>query len=331
MSYGTMVCCGVSCCCTVMIILVGFFLAVILYNELHFYKVSFDYGYNEDTMEDLDMDEVEERLPFLKEQWQKNYWIKNWDDSRIDEVTSYVNSTYEEEDTIWSTGFSCTGRLDSVFYQVPEANFTDWNTLLSTKDEFDEMKDVFEDYCRHISKDETYQEVFGQKWWKDENETISEHNTDILEDEDYTPEDDDEDILIKNLPWYMPKQNFDKRQARRNKTSEVFKCCRMRVYYPETDKALDDRLPLVASMTVHIESDLERYLVDRTNETLKLFGLRQNSDDYMTVQDESIVLPPSEFWWYADHENFGPNNLKSMYDYDPADDQPDEQMWNKGY
>jgi hypothetical protein len=52
-----------------MIILVGFFLAVILYNELHFYKVSFDYGYNEDTMEDLDMDEVEERLPFLKEQW----------------------------------------------------------------------------------------------------------------------------------------------------------------------------------------------------------------------------------------------------------------------
>jgi len=51
----------------------------------------------------------------------------------------------------------------------------------------------------------------------------------------------------------------------------------------------------------------------------------------VTVQDESIVLPPSEFWWYEDHEDYGPNKLKSIYDYDPADDQPDEQMWNKGY
>ena len=45
----------------------------------------------------------------------------------------------------------------------------------------------------------------------------------------------------------------------------------MRVFYPE-DGNLDDRKPLVASMTVHIESDVERYMVDRTKETLTLFG-----------------------------------------------------------
>ena len=194
-----------------MIIALTILLAFLLYNQLHFYKVNLDYGYNEDTWEDLDMDEPDERLPWLKEQWQKNYWIKDFDSSRVDELTSFVNRTYEETDEIWSTGFSCTGKLDSVFYQVPASNYSDWTTLLSTKDEFDEMKDLFEDYCRHISKDKEYKEVFGQKWWKDENDTIHEHNTDILEDEDYSPEDDDEDILIKNLPWYMPPQKFDKR------------------------------------------------------------------------------------------------------------------------
>jgi len=52
-----------------MIAIVVAFLIIVLYNQLHFYKVSFDYGYNEDTMEDLDMDEPDERLPFFKEQW----------------------------------------------------------------------------------------------------------------------------------------------------------------------------------------------------------------------------------------------------------------------
>ena len=34
---------------------------------------------------------------------------------------------------------------------------------------------------------------------------------------------------------------------------------------------------------------------------------------------------------WEDHDDYGPDQLKSLYDYEPADDQPDEQMWNKGY
>jgi len=98
----------------------------------------------------------------------------------------------------------------------------------------------------------------------------------------------------------------------------------MRVYYPE-DGNLDDRKPLVASMTVHMESDVERYLIDNSPETLELFGKpKTGAGSYVVVQDESLILPPAEFWMWEDHDDYGPNKLKSLYDYDPADDQPDE-------
>jgi len=160
-----------------------------------------EYNYNDDL--DIDMDDVDERLPFLKEQWNKNFWIKGLADSRIDVLTSYTNRTWEEDNTIWSTGFSCTGPIDHVFYQVPDSNFTSGTEeTLSTRDEYDMMKDLFEDYCTHISKDQEYEDVFGLKWWNDKNETIAERNKDLLDDEDFDPEDD---VYIKNLDWYMPK------------------------------------------------------------------------------------------------------------------------------
>lgn len=224
---------------------------------------------------------------------------------------------------------SCTGKLDSIFYAIPPANLTNWEEHLSTKDEFDDMKDLFQDYCRQISKDESYKKVFGQLWWKEKNETLTEDTEDYYEEDVEDRDEDDEEDLIKNLGWYMPGQQFDKREARRKKTAEIFKCCRMRVYYPEKDKGLDDRLPLVESMTVHLESDMERYYSDRSEAARKVFGLGET--EYVAVQDESIALPPSEFWWYYDHEDYGQNKLTSIYDYEPADDQPSEQMWNKGY
>ena len=79
----------------------------------------------------------------------------------------------------------------------------------------------------------------------------------------------------------------------------------MRVYYPETDKPFDERLPLVHSMTVHMESDLDRFMVDNSEKARNIFGLSEN--EYVAVQDESIVLPPAEFWMWEDHDDYGPN------------------------
>jgi len=62
------------------------------------------------------------------------------------------------------------------------------------------MKDLFEDYCTHISKDEDYDDIFGRRWFKDENETIHDDNLNKLDDEDFDAEDD---IIIKNL-GYLP-------------------------------------------------------------------------------------------------------------------------------
>ena len=97
MSYSSMMCCCTTVCCCLFLIALVITLLIVFYNQLYHYKVNFEFGYTED-MEDLDFDDVEERLPFLKEQWNKNYWISDFEAARVDELVSFVNKTYEDWD-----------------------------------------------------------------------------------------------------------------------------------------------------------------------------------------------------------------------------------------
>ena len=77
--------------------------------------------------------------------------------------------------------------------------------------------------------------------------------------------------LIKNLDWFMPGKIPASSVAKSSKSAELFKCCRMRVYYPESYHHAQVRKPLIQSMTLHLGSDVHRYFTDTSKDVSQVF------------------------------------------------------------
>jgi hypothetical protein len=76
----------------------------------------------------------------------------------------------------------------------------------------------------------------------------------------------------------------------------------MRVYYPEDDgKKIWERQHLVASLTIHLTSKVNRFVIDDSSDSTRLFRQKEG----VVIADTSIILPPSDFWGSESYQKYG--------------------------
>ena len=151
------------------------------------YKARLDFGLTETS--EVNLQDVVARKKYLSAQLMEHATANNGGLYKNDRAKalafSYVDSVLNNDESIWSTGFSCSGPQASAFYVVPNDALNDWVKVQSSKEQYDEMKTLFEGYCKYIGEQVSYEDPFAKNWWNTEKGSV---NTD----------------LIKNLDWFMP-------------------------------------------------------------------------------------------------------------------------------